>query len=151
MKLNEEEYLQSRVDDQILWYDQKSLSSQRKYKTLKSFEILAASFIPVIAGFGKGYMPVEMVIAILGALVAIAAAMISSNQYNENWIKYRTTCESLKHEKFLFLTQTHPYNIENTFCLFVSRVEDLISRENTIWLQSNQLQRNAEKVNKIRV
>jgi hypothetical protein len=72
---------------------------------------------------------------ILGAAVVIIASFVSLNQYQENWIQYRATCETLRHEKYLFLTHTEPYNSDNPFPLFVQRIESLISKENTAWSQ----------------
>lgn len=136
--MNEEEYISSRVDDQIGWYDRKSQSAQCWFKWLRGAEILAASVIPLIAGFAKAPFPVTLVVGILGASIAIISAAISLNQFQENWTEYRTTCESLKHEKFLYLTKTEPYQEEEPFRLFVQRVESLISKENSAWSQYTQ-------------
>jgi len=38
--------------------------------------------------------------------------------------------------KFLFLTQTHPYETGDAFHFLVQRVEALLSKENTAWMQS---------------
>jgi hypothetical protein len=54
----------------------------------------------------------------------------------EHWIEYRATAESLRKEKFLFLTQTEPYDKDAAFHLLVQRVEALLSKENTDWAQS---------------
>jgi Protein of unknown function (DUF4231) len=62
-----------------------------------------------------------------------------------HWIEYRATAESLKKEKFLFLTQTDPYDKDDAFHLLVERVEALLSKENTEWLQSVMKPSKAEK------
>lgn len=140
--MNEETYLSDRVDDQINWYDRKSQSSQLCFKGLRGFEIVAAAAIPLIAGFGAqllpGWMPLEVTLGVLGASIAIASAFLSLNRCQENWMSYRTTSESLKLEKFLFLTRANPYHEEGAFTLFVHRAERLISSENSAWLQYNQ-------------
>ena len=66
-------------------------------------------------------------------LIAIAAATGGLFKYHENWIQYRATSEALKHEKFLFLGGSAPYDGENAFQLLVQHVEGLISKENTNW------------------
>ena len=50
-------------------------------------------------------------------------------------IKYRTACESLKQEKYLFLTNTPPYHMDGdeNQQLFVQRVETLVSKEIINW------------------
>ena len=136
--MNEEEYISSRVDDQIGWYDQKSKKAQCWFKWLRGVEILSATAIPLIAGFAKEPFPVTLVVAVLGALIAVISSIVSLNQLQENWTEYRTTCESLKHEKFLFLTKSEPYHEEEPYRLFVQRVESLISKENSEWSQYTQ-------------
>ncbi|HFC76762.1 MAG TPA: DUF4231 domain-containing protein, partial [Candidatus Moranbacteria bacterium] len=52
--------------------------------------------------------------------------------------------ESLKHEKYLFLTKSEPYDIDEPFKLLVQRVESLISKENTNW--SNYMKKPQKKI-----
>jgi hypothetical protein len=136
--MNDDEYINSRVDEQIDWYDRKSQAAQRWFKCSRTLEIISAAAIPLIAGFAVEPFPVTLIIGILGALIAIVSATISLNQLQENWTVYRTTCESLKHEKFLYLTKAEPYHNEESFRLFVKRVESLISKENSVWSQYTQ-------------
>ena len=129
-----EEYMQNRVDDQINWYDSKSQRHQRWYKQLRFVEILAAASIPFLSGYIQpGYPAIKFSVGLLGVLIAVLASVTSLNRFQENWIEYRTTCESLKHEKFLFQTGVEPYTVDGPFSLFVQRIESLISKENTNW------------------
>jgi len=136
--MDEAQYIAERVDDQIGWYDRKSKSSQCWFKWLRGIEILSAAAIPLIAGFAKDPFPVTLTLGLLGALIAVISSVVSLNQFQENWTEYRTTCESLKHEKFLFLTNAEPYHEEDPFRLFVQRVESMISKENSAWSQYTQ-------------
>lgn len=136
--MDEEQYIAERVDNQIDWYDKKSQAAQCWFKWLRGVEILSAAAIPLIAGFAKDPFPVTLILGALGALIAIISSLVSLNQFQENWTEYRTTCESLKHEKFLFLTKAEPYHEEEPFRLFVQRVESMISKENSAWSQYTQ-------------
>lgn len=134
--MNEEEYLKKRLDDQINWYDQKSIWNQKWFKRLQVFQLIAAASIPIFVSYvtdSSGWL--RLVVAVLGASIAIVAGIIGLYKLQENWLEYRTTCESLRHEQFLYLTKTDPYNIETPFPLLVNRVETLISKENTNWAQ----------------
>lgn len=134
--MNESEYLKTRMDDQISWYDKKSQYHQNWYKGLRIVEIISAASIPFLAGYIKDAEPhFQTAVGFLGLLIAVITAVVSLCQFQENWVEYRTTCESLKHEKFLFLTKTDPYNIDMPFPLLVQRVESMISKENTAWSQ----------------
>jgi Protein of unknown function (DUF4231) len=136
--MNEEDYIAARVDDQIGWYDRKSQNSQCWFKWPRGIEILSAAAIPLLAGFAEDPFPVTLVVGLLGALIVVISSIISLNQFQENWTEYRTTCESLKHEKFLFLTKAEPYHQEDPYRLFVQRIESLISKENSAWSQYTQ-------------
>ena len=134
--MNEEQFLKERVDKQINWYDKKSRLNQWWYKCLRVFEIVAATAIPFLAGHMSDKTPaIQVVVGCLGFIIAIIASVVSLFQFQENWVEYRTTCESLRHEKYLFLTHTEPYSTDNSFPLFVQRVESLVSIENSKWSQ----------------
>jgi hypothetical protein len=134
--MTSDEFIKQRVDAQIDWYDQKSKWNQKYYKYLRISEIIAATSIPLLTGYitleNSG---VKFIVGFLGFFIAIITSIVSLYHFQENWIKYRTTCESLRHEKYLFLTKTEPYSIDDSFSLFVQRIESLISTENTKWSQ----------------
>ena len=121
-----------RLEKEIEWYSRKSGRCQRLYKWLKFVEIVAAAAIPLLAGFGT---PVE-VLAVLGALIVVLEGLQHVNQYQSNWITYRSTCEALKHEKFLYLAGAGPYEVERPHSLLAERIESLISQEHAKWVSA---------------
>lgn len=134
-KMSQEEYLNQRVNNQIDWYDSKSSFNQRWFRRLQVIAILSASTIPFLSGYSSGEdETIRISIGILGLIVAAITAILSLYKFQEHWLEYRTTCESLRHEKHLYLTQTTPYNGDEAFSRFVQRIESLISKENTDWL-----------------
>lgn len=138
-RMNSEEYMKERLEDQIGWYDRKSIASQKVFKRLRYIEIILAAMIPFLIAM-KGLiessdMFSSILIAAIGVSISIIAGFIAFGQHQEHWIEYRTTCESLKKENFLFQTKVEPYNDEHAFELLVQRVETLISKENTNWAQ----------------
>lgn len=142
--MTSEEYLELRVEDQIAWYDRKSQTSQSRFKLFRAAELIAAGSIPMFAGFGSGETWSVITVGVLGAFVAILASLLSLFRYQEIWIEYRSTSESLKHEKYLYLTGVEPYNNNDTFRLFVQRIENLISKENSNWSQSTKVTSNPQ-------
>jgi len=133
--MDQEEYIKQRLDQQINWYDTKSVGNQRWFKRLQLLIIIASSSIPFISGYiSTDSTELKLLVGALGLLVAAATAVLGLYQFQENWMEYRTTCESLRHEKYLFLTGAAPYNVEDSFHLLVERVEGLISKENTNWV-----------------
>lgn len=127
------EYIEIRVDDQIQYYDTQSKSSQLRYKWLTGAQILSGAVIPIIAGFSDSICCSEWIIAILGLIVTTATAFLTLNKYQERWINFRTTCETLKHLKYLFSTNSSPYNGEERYDKFVNDIEAALSKENSDW------------------
>ena len=134
--ISPEDYIEQRLNDQINWYGQKSSTNQLWFKRLRFAEIVAAAVIPFLAGFAGESLSIKIAIGALGVVVAIIASLLALLRLQEHWINYRATAEALKTEKFLFLTQTLPYDKENAFHLLVQRVEALLSKESTEWMQS---------------
>jgi len=134
--MSPEDYVEQRLDDQIAWYDGKSTSHKRKFQRIRLIEVVAAAAIPFLSAFvSPAYLWPVYLSGALGIAVTVCAGSVAILQLQENWIKYRTTAESLKKERFLFLTQIEPYDGEDRFEMLVQRVEGLISQENTNWAQ----------------
>jgi len=131
-----EDYIEQRLNDQMSWYDRKSATNQRWFKRLRFAEIVAAAIIPFLSGFAGHSLAIKIAIGALGVLVAVVASLLGLLQLQVHWIEYRATAESLRREKFLFLTQTELYDKDDAFHLLVQRVEALLSKENTEWAQS---------------
>ena len=142
-----DEYLRDRLDDQINWYSKKSQWSQRCFKILRIVETVFASAIPFLVSLISGETPIlKILTGAMGVCVAAISGLVSLYKFHENWIEYRTTAETLKHEKFLYLTKTPPYDGDNAFSDLVNRVESLISRENSTWSQTHR-EKEKEKTN----
>jgi Protein of unknown function (DUF4231) len=126
----------TRLNDEIAWYDRKSNYNQRAFKLLKGWTIIAAALVPLLAAFGVRDVRIASAIA---ASIAIVEGIQQLNQYQTNWILFRSTCESLKHENFLYLSSGGPYrNIENPLALLAERVEGLVSQEQAKWTSARE-------------
>lgn len=134
-------YLTDRYEDQINWYDKKSVWNQLWYKRLQWGLIILASITPILIAIDALSDKVAWLAAIpltTATLVAIFTATIKTFNFQENWLNYRTTCETLRKEKFLYDAGVGAYaRATDKEALFVERVESLISRENTLWLANN--------------
>jgi hypothetical protein len=129
--------IMERLEDQIAWYDRKSTTNQRYFKRIKTVEIAAAAVIPFLATFN---LPrVLWATGGLGVLITILEGMLHLNQYQQNWIAYRSTCESLKHEKYVYLAKASPYaNAPDPHALLAERIESLVSQEHAKWASVQQ-------------
>lgn len=146
-RISQDDYFSERLDNQIDWYDKKSIQSQRWFKRLQVIVIVSSATIPFLSGYmSEETLYLKIAIGLLGLLIAAITAVLGLYQFQENWLEYRTTCETLRHEKYLFLAKAAPYNEEDPFLLLVERVEGLISKENTNW-QSFMKKSNVEECN----
>jgi hypothetical protein len=126
-----------RLEDQIAWYDRKSLQNQKRYKLIKFVVIVSAALIPFLAAFGNDstghWFP--WVTGGLGVVITVLEGILQLNQYQQNWVSYRSTCEALKHEKYVYLGKASPYaQAAEPHALLAERVESLVSQENAKWL-----------------
>lgn len=125
-----------RLEDQIKWYGKNSKYNQQMFKWLKAVTIVAAVAIPLCVGLGTQY---AIISGVLGALIALVEGVQQLNQYQQNWLTYRSTCEALKHEKYLFLANAGPYAAaENPKALLAERVESQVSQEHAKWAATQQ-------------
>ncbi len=139
-------YLKDRYQDQVQWYDAKASRNQKIYRRCQWALIGLSAVTPALVG-----LKVEFVIAgfshslaiYTSVAVAVLSASLKTFKFQENWINYRTTCETLRKEKYLFEAGLQGYGKSpDREALFVNRVEALISRENTLWLSA---QKNPEE------
>lgn len=120
-----------RLEEQIRWYDKKSNYNQRCFHWLKIIEIVVAAFIPFFAGLNAP----AILTGGAGVLIVVFEGLQHLFQFQHNWISYRSTCENLKHEKYLWLAKSGPYaDIGNPDVVLADRVESLISQEHAKWI-----------------
>ncbi len=124
----------ARLEQQIRWYDRKSNEAQRAYKYTKLVEIACAAAVPLTSTFNG------MVSGALGVAIVLLEGLQHLNQWQHNWITYRSTCEALRHEKYSFLAGSGVYDGLDATAgrkMLVERVEGLVSTEHAKW-QSRQ-------------
>jgi len=131
--------IMERLEDQIGWYDRKSLTNQKYYKRIKMVEIVAAAIIPLLSASAASHPRVMWVTGGLGVVITILEGMLHLNQYQQNWVAYRSTCESLKHEKYVYLGKASPYaSAADPHALLAERIESLVSQEHAKWASTQQ-------------
>jgi hypothetical protein len=133
-----EDTTEARLASQIAWYDGRAAKNQRWYKNLKFTVIVISTAIPLLAGAQVPVPPIlglqNWLLGLLGAIIAVIEGVQQLNQYHGNWISYRSTCEALKHEKFLFIGNAGAYaTAKNPQALLAERIESLVSQEHAKW------------------
>ena len=145
--MNKEEfdkYLKTRYKDQIAWYDKKAIWSHKAYRSFQWTAIILSALTPILIIVGEGW--IRWLAVGIAALVAISTTALKTFKYQENWISYRTTCETLRKEIHFYEAGIQGYDTaEDKEALFVERVESLISRENTLWVITHEKEEQIKK------
>jgi hypothetical protein len=125
----EKEY-KGRID----WYDRKAAKNKLAYLIFQWIALVLSVSVPVLITTLENSW--QLVTIILSILLAIATSALKTFGFQENWLNYRTTAESLKKEEHFFdaglFDYAEPGDKER---VFVRRVEALTSQESTKWLQ----------------
>jgi len=132
--MNQDEYLEKRLDDQIKWYSAKSAVYQKKHKYWQVIKIISALLITTLTlWLVEGVELMKFVIGILGAFIVFIESFVNIFNYKELWVGYRNTSEKLKREKLFFQTKAKSYQIQEPFELLVQRCEAIMQNENQDW------------------
>ena len=84
--------------------------------------------------------------SVLGAIILVIESLHGLYQFQSNWISYRSTCEELRHEKYLWLANAGQYadaKIPNN--LLAERVESIVSKEHAKWVSAKEEANRKEK------
>ena len=136
--MTEKEYLENRVLPQKNYFSKKAASNKKRYYVFSIAKLVISLLVTVLSSAyaSGGCSPISIVIAILSALMTLVEGITLLCKYNENWIIYRMTSESIKKEEYLFRTRTGIYYGEDgqqAFNAFVQNFEALIQSSNNQW------------------
>jgi hypothetical protein len=125
----------SKIAAESDWYGKKSQACRTAYLRLKTIQIVMTGAIPAGAAFGGPHW----ISATLGALVGIAEGILQIGRYQENWLLYRATRQSLKREDLLYASGIGPYSgAPDPERTYIERAGSIISGEQARWLSSQQ-------------
>ncbi|MEM8509314.1 MAG: DUF4231 domain-containing protein [Bacteroidota bacterium] len=133
--MSDTDYLTHRLQDQIDWYDKKSVGNQKWYKFFQITKIVLAVAIPVLTLVITLDIVLKVTLSVIGALIAIIESVSRLNNYKDLWLKYRMISEALQREKLLFTSQVPPYDKADALHLLVLKCEKLMATENRAWLE----------------
>jgi hypothetical protein len=132
MKMNNgqfERYITGRYTIHQEWYSKKARSNKFWFLLFQTLIILFSILTPILIT-----VSLQSFAIIFGAAVALITGIVNLFKFHDNWINYRSISESLKKEKHYYEFKLCDYHgAASPETLFVSRVESLISKENTIW------------------
>jgi len=139
-----DKFLKERFETEINWYDKQSYTNKFWFNALSIYVIAGSIIVPILISYlDVSQLLIKIIIAVTSGSVAIAASINNLFKFQENWINYRTTCETLRKEKSYYLGNVDDYSrAKDKEALFIERVEAIISRENTLWLTVQKIEKN---------
>lgn len=130
------QYVDTRLEDQIKYYDNRSTHYQHEYYILSISDIILTAAIPILTLFLDVAPCVKYIIALLGAASTVLTSVLFLRRSKENWIESRSICEALKSEKEKYLHNCGQYQDlpqSSRAPLLVDTCEALMNEERANW------------------
>lgn len=139
---NEKTYIENRLINQIIWYDDSAIIKQNKYKHWTAASIVLTAIIPVISLYTSIFgIIASTLIAVLSGASSAILSIINLCEYQKLWIEYRSNCEILKsilHRYFLKVGEFASDNPEENLRLLISTSEEYMLKEFQTWTELSQ-------------
>ena len=121
-----------RLTSEIAWYDRSAKRHRLTYLVIKVVQIALTAEIPIIALLrpnAPSYFS-----GILGGIIAALEGIQQLGQFQQNWLRYRSTCESLRNEDLLYAATAGPYaSSPKPAALLAERMSALLGAEGAAW------------------
>ncbi len=109
------DYLKSRVDDQLSYFDSSAMKNQTAYRRLKliaiACNILTTMTIALAFTVPETYKVAMGILALVLSTVVLGTYQLEEFQnYGAKWEKFRLVAEQLKSEKYMFLNRAGAYS-----------------------------------------
>jgi hypothetical protein len=132
-----------RLKAEFLFYDSGAKRHLKRYQRYKTIQIIAGSAIPV-ASLLVPNGEVRGVTAGLGALVAAIESYLQFRQYQQNWVRWRSTAEALKREAHLYAQKAGAYRTAaDPAVTLAETVEEIVGSEQQSWRSLQEKSRGA--------
>lgn len=136
-------YMEKRWIGMVMWWHERSIEAKRRYFLLRALVVAGGVSIPVLTTLSllEGWQtPTAVAIAIVGAVVAGAAAWEGIANYGETWREKRRASELLKVEGWQFIQLCGKYepqdsaadaatSYQRAYPRFAAEVEAMVARE----------------------
>ena len=141
VNITPEQYISERVEQYQGWYNKKSVTTKRRFLSMRGFSVVGGGLVPVLLNVPelriRDIPTIHITVTIISLLVVVVVSLESVLHYREQWKNYRSTEQMLGHEIYLFRSGVGTYKglgAQEAFQLFVARVEDSIAAENAATL-----------------
>lgn len=133
-------YIEQRLLNQIIWYDESAIKKQNMYKKLTVITIIFTAVIPVLSlftNFKYGFWA-TILITILSTSSSAILSIINLCEYHNLWVEYRASCEMLKSILHKYFMESKEYNSSDKkeiLNLLISSCEEYMTKEFQTWTE----------------
>jgi hypothetical protein len=141
-------WMRDRWLDQVIWFDRRARSANRRYSLLRVIAISGGVLVPALVSLSPGtsdawiWDVVKPTAFVVSLLVAASVGLDGFFHFGERWRHFRRTAELLKTEGWLFIEgggrykqyQHRPGFHDRFFSLFATKVEELVRRDVEVYL-----------------
>jgi len=129
-----DDYMKSRVEDQVVYFDSSAISNQRAYRRLKltsiACNILTTMTIALAFTVPEAYKVWMGILALVLSTIVLGTYQLEEFQnYGAKWEKFRLVAEQLKSERVMYMNRAGSYSSGDDASSrreFVERVEGTI-------------------------
>lgn len=133
----QDDYIESRLNPQIEYYDKKSVHCHKEHDALSIIGIVLTASIPPLTLLSEVAPVIKFAVAIAGAVASILSSVLYLHNSKENWVEFRTICESLKSEKEKYIHSVSDYGPDRSEqtrdSLFIETCEAMMQKERASW------------------
>lgn len=133
----QDDYIESRLNPQIDYYDKKSVHCHKEHNALSIVGIVLTASIPPLTLLSEVAPLTKFAVAIAAAIASILSSVLYLHNSKENWVEFRTICESLKSEKEKYIHSVSVYGQElsqqSRDALFIETCEAMMQEERANW------------------
>ncbi len=134
-KVEFDDYLKERLEPQLDWYNKKASQNKRIYHWLQWTAIAISPVVPAMIAWAPDDL--RLLTVALSVVLAVVTSSLKTFRFQELWISYRTIARTLEKEKHLYIAKVNEYEYaENASRLLVQRTEEIMSRENMTWMET---------------
>lgn len=136
IELSEQDYIKDRLLGQQKYHSKKATKYKKLYYFFTVIGLIMSLSIPIVSTLTVSGNAMKIITAILGALVSLCSTLLTVFKFQELWLSYRNTSESLKQIGYLYKTKTSPYNKDDAFERLVLDCESLLNDNRNLWSNS---------------
>ena len=117
------------LEEELKWYNWHAGFNRFIYYSLRIVTLVGGALIAPLTQLHD----FAGAVTALGIIITVVEGSQQLFKFHDNWTRYRTACEALRHEKILLAGNAAPYNGTDKQAQLAQRITMIMSVENGKW------------------